>query len=129
MKEENRVPGASFDTIYFRGNPHLLQNVSFVRDPEHNCQVVIFATMTPVAVPEARQAIVDDMIAQLAPDDTGGLIENTLEALESEYERLEPLYLNSEFGKSHAERDKISMMLDDISDEIYRRELELYYAS
>lgn len=64
MKEKIRVPGSGLDTIYFRGNPHLLQNVSFVRDPEQNCQVVIFATMTPVAVPEARQAIVDDILKQ-----------------------------------------------------------------
>ena len=70
MKRLNVVVNDAEDIIYYKDRPYHLENMSFVRDETHNCQMVIYATMKPLVEKLNTDTVllksaVDDMIEQL----------------------------------------------------------------
>lgn len=74
MKQiEVRVNDGLEDIVYYKDKPYLLDQLSFVRDEKHNCQMIVYAIMTPLDMPELHltPSFIDDMEAQNSPDVIG----------------------------------------------------------
>lgn len=66
MKSYSVRVSDSEDIIHYKDKPYRLKDMSFVRDENHNCQMVVYATMTPLDAP--MNAVIDDMLSQQFPD-------------------------------------------------------------
>ena len=67
---EVRVSQDQCEIVYHKGKPHVIDNLSFVRDERHNCQLIVYATMSPIDAPlHLTPSFIDDIERQKNPDE------------------------------------------------------------
>lgn len=73
MKQINFRVSDNQDIIYYDNKPYLLDNLSFVRDERHNCQLIVYAVMVLLDTPPLHltPSFIDDIERQSAPETVG----------------------------------------------------------